>query len=445
MEKCLKKDLLYNAVTKRCYKACEQKNKVTHPVTKKCRQKCKSEKIRRVEDFRCVKSTTKKNTTKKNTRKVYQKRPLKTKEQISRGQIIRAEETKVKEELVPPPLQKELQKNFQFLDHLLAKGKDKTVSYFGSQRVSEFITIYFHDKYKQHCPMYPIKTYSNFKGDIYKKLYKKNEKNFTEDKFKEELLKENKAYYIDWNQEKFLKNLKLCLETGEQLIMIPLRIPRHLNMLILKVPTREIIRFEPHGAKNKDEGIDKETNLFLEKLTADINVYLDLNSNRKFTYVDPSKICPYYNSNLSRYKYPGFQTMEVRNKKAERLQGSGFCQLWSWFFAECVIQNPEMDVKDVYKEAYAFLNTNENKFATIIRGYFFSINDELKKMKKTFSIKKNNEQRIKNNDILLDYLLESKGRLQTKERKTFQDGGIKKPKFILPKANPQAAPVHFKV
>jgi hypothetical protein len=231
------------------------------------------------------------------------------------------------------------------------------------------------------------------------------------------------------------------LETGEQLIMIPLRIPRHLNMLILKVPTREIIRFEPHGAKNKDEGIDKETNLFLEKLTTDINAYLDLNSNRKFTYVNPSKICPYYNSNLSRYKYPGFQTMEVRNKKAERLEGSGFCQLWSWFFAECVIQNPEMDVKDVYKEAYAFLNTNENKFATIIRGYFFSINDELKKMKKTFSIKKNNEQKIKNNDILLDYLLESKGRLQTKERQPFVGG--KKHAFILPKANPQAAPVHF--
>ena len=48
--------------------------------------------------------------------------------------------------------------------------------------------------------------------------------------------------------------------------MIPLRIPRHLNMLIIKAPTREIIRFEPHGAKNSDEDKDKETNIFLEKL-----------------------------------------------------------------------------------------------------------------------------------------------------------------------------------
>ena len=426
MEKCQKRDRLYNAVTKRCYKSCEQKNKDTHPVTKKCRQRCKSDKIRRLEDFRCVKTT----------------RKIKTKYLKKKTTPLAKATTPMEEELVPPPLQKELEKNFQFLDELLEKGKEKTVSYFGSQRVSEFITVYFHDKYKQHCPMYPIKTYSNFKGEIYKKLYKKNEKNFTEDKFKEELLKENKAYYIDWNQEKFLKNLKLCLETGEQLIMIPLRIPRHLNMLIIKVKTREIIRFEPHGEKNSDEDKDKETNIFLEKLTADINAYLDLNANRKFTYVNPSKLCPNHNLNLSLYKYPGFQTMEVRNKKAERLEGGGFCQLWSWFFAECVIQNPEMDVKEVYKEAFNALNTNENKFATIIRGYFFSTNDELKKMKKTYTIAKNKEKKIKNNDILLDYLLKSQAHLKTKPQKVFQDGG-KKHKFILPKANPKAAPVQF--
>ena len=418
MEKCQKRDRLYNAVTKRCYKSCEQKNKETHPVTKKCRQRCKSDKIRRVEDFRCVKKT----------------RKLRTK-------YLKKKTTPIEEELVPPPLQKELEKNFQFLDELLEKGKDKTVSYFGSQRVSEFITVYFHDKYKQHCPMYPIKTYSNFKGEKYKKLYKKNEKNFTEDKFKEELLKENKAYYIDWNQEKFFKNLKLCLETGEQLIMIPLRIPRHLNMLIIKAPTREIIRFEPHGAKNSDEDKDKETNIFLEKLTADINAYLDLNANRKFTYVNPNNLCPNHKFNLSLYKYPGFQTMEVINKKASKGEGGGFCQLWSWFFAECVIQNPEMDVKEVYKEAFNALKTNENNFATIIRGYFFSINDELKKMKKTYTIAKNKEKKINNNDILLDYLNKSKGYLQNKERQPFIGG--KKHAFILPKANPKAKPVQF--
>jgi len=434
MEKCLKKDLLYNAVTKRCYKACEQKNKVTHPVTKKCRQKCKSEKIRRVEDFRCVKSTTK-----KSTRKVYQKRPLKTKEQISRGQIIRAEETKAKEELVPPPLQKELQKNFQFLDDLLAKGKDKTVKYDGSM-VSEFITVYFHEKYKQHCPMYPIKTYSNFETEDYKKYYNKNKKNVTEEAYKEYLLKKNKYRYIDWNKDKFLKNMKLCLETGEQLILIPLRIPRHLNMLIIKAPTREIIRFEPHGSAFRDESEENKTNTFLEKLTKDINSYLDLPDNRKFTYVKPSKICPKYNGNPS-YFFHGFQSYETSYRNRGKDEGTGFCQLWSWFFAECVIQNPEMDVKEVYKEAFNALKINVNNYATIIRGYFYSINDELKKMEKNFTIEKSNWSKLDSIDILLEYLRQSQVNLKNKERKPFTGG--KKHAFILPKANPQAAPVHF--
>lgn len=56
-KKCQTKGLLYNKKTRRCYKSCEEKKKVTHPVTKKCRKPCKSDKIRRIEDFRCVKNT----------------------------------------------------------------------------------------------------------------------------------------------------------------------------------------------------------------------------------------------------------------------------------------------------------------------------------------------------------------------------------------------------
>jgi hypothetical protein len=428
MEKCRAKDRLYNTITKRCYKSCEQKNKDTHPVTKKCRKRCKSEKIRRAEDFRCVKKTLK---IFKPPKKIYGKRPLKTKEQITKALEER------KEELIPPPLQKEIQKNFQFLDELMRKGEGKKVSYDGIS-VSDFITVYFHDKYKQDCPMYPIKTYSSLANERFKENYKLNKKNFTEAEFKEYLLKINKAHYIDWNKDKFLKNLKLCLETGEQLIMVPIRIPEHLNMLIIKVPTREIIRFEPHGTKFKKEAEDNKTNIFLENLTKDINKYL--NANRKFTYVNPSQLCPKYNGNLSHY--PGFQYMEVKNRNPGKGEGRGFCQLWSWFFAECVINNPEMDVREVYKEAFDALKTNENNFATIIRGYFFSINDELKKMKSTFTLKKVKTKQWDNNNILLEYLNKSRGNVHKKERKTFS-GGVKKHQFILPVANPKAEPVQF--
>jgi hypothetical protein len=290
--------------------------------------------------------------------------------------------------------------------------------------------------------MYPIKTYSSLANENYKKSYNKNKKNITEPEYKEYLLKNYKYQYIDWNKDKFLKNLKLCLETGEELIMVPFRIPAHLNMLIIKVKTREIIRFEPHGTKSSDVKLDNEANIFLEKLTKDINAYLNLTENRKFTYVNPTKLCPNYNANLSHYVYPGFQYMETKNRILGKSEGGGFCQLWSWFFAECVIQNPNMDVREVYKEAFNALKANENNFATIIRGYFFSINDELKKMKKSFTIKKNKNTKYENIDILMNYLIQSKGRLQTKERKPFT-GGLKNHTFILPQPNPKAKPVIF--
>ena len=247
--KCQNKHLLYNALTKRCYKSCEEKNKVTHPVTKKCRKTCKEDKIRRTSDFRCVKHTLKK--------KIYNKKIKQAKE---------------KEQLISLPLKKELKTNLKFFYDLLRKGQGKTITYNGSIRVSEFISIYFHEKYKQKCPMYPIKTYSSFtEDDEFRKIKKIYKNKYTTEELKQHLLETEKGNFIDWNEAKFLKNLKLCLETGEQLIMIPMRVPKHLNLLIIKVATREIIRFEPHGARFKREVDDNNINAFLEKLTVDIN------------------------------------------------------------------------------------------------------------------------------------------------------------------------------
>ena len=62
-------------------------------------------------------------------------------------------------------------------------------------------------------------------------------------------------------------------------------------------------------------------------------------------------------------------------------------------------------------------------------------------MKKTFTIEKTKKGKWTEADILLEYLKQSKGRLQTKERQPFIGG--KKSKFIVPKANPKATPVHF--
>ena len=441
-----KKDRVYNAITKRCYKSGEQKKKHTNPVTKKCRKRCKSNKFRRAEDDRYVKKTS----------KIYKKRGgLKTptpkastpKASTPKTPTPNTPTPKAIEELVPPKLQEELEYNYELLDVLITKGKDekgtyKTVNYDGDM-VSEFITIYFHEKYRQSCPMYPIKTYSYFDTDDFKNLCIQNKRFYTEETLKEHMLKNYKYATIDWDKAEFLENLTLCLERGEQIILIPFRIPTHLNMVIVKAQTREIIRFEPLGSRVYDIQKEEEYNTFLENLTVDVNVHLKLTDNRKFTYVKPNQLCPMYKANpIPNYKTLGFQTMEGLARDIGPGEGGGFCQLWSWFFAECVIKNPEWTVEDVYAKAFHYLETDPNNFATIIRGYFFSINDELKKMNKTFTIEKTEKRKLDGADILLEYLRQSKGRLQTKEQKTFQDGG-KKHAFILPNPNPKASPVNL--
>ena len=497
MDRCGKKDRLYNPKTKRCYKSCEQKNKVTHPITQKCRQHCKGDKIRRIEDFRCIKKTLKSkqkktNITKKEspkqvtpkpdtpkkapTKKAAPKKaapPNKVQTKKTGKKIILKKQTtskkveiikKSEEEFVPPSIQKELKVNLKMFDKWMSKGfvngNIPTIDYTSSDRISDIIQIYLHKKYKQNCPIYSIKLHSEESSVYLKKFYKEKQhalrirKNIhTFKEFLEDLKKINKRDYEEWDVDKFLKDLKLCLETGEKLIVIPFRMPTHLNMLFIKTETREIIRFEPHGSSylstDKKTG-EKETNTFLEKLTTQINTYLELKPNRRFKYITPYELCP---RGVNEPIYKGFQALDFSGKVfkdgnptlLKNNNKSGFCALWSWFFAECVMVNPDIPIDQVYKEADKSLRENPMKIATIIRGYFLSINEELKEMKEKYdSITGTYLTKIdKKDNFIFDYLTESKRKLQKKPRKTFVGGINKKKKyaFILPDANPDAKPL----
>ena len=507
MDRCGKKDRLYNPKTKRCYKSCVQKNKVTHPITQKCRQHCKGDKIRRLEDFRCVKKTLKSkqkktNITKKEypkqvtpkqvtpkkapTKKAAPKKAPPKKAPTKKAPTKKAPTNKVvtkktgkkiilkqatpkkaeiienrEEEFIPPSIQKELKVNLKMFDKWMSKGfvngNIPTIDYTSSDTISDIIQIYLHKKYKQNCPIYSIKLHSEERSVYLKKFYKENQdalrnrKNIhTFKEFLEDLKKINKRDYEEWDVNKFLKDLKLCLETGEKLIVIPFRMPTHLNMLFIKTETREIIRFEPHGSSylGTDKTAEKETNTFLENLTTQINTYLELKPNRRFKYITPYELCP---RGVNETIYKGFQSLDFSGKVfkdgnptlLKNNNKSGFCALWSWFFAECVLVNPDIPIDEVYKEADKSLRKDPMKIATIIRGYFLSINDELKEMKEKYdSITGTYLAKIdKKDNFIYDYITESKGKLQKKPRKPFVGGVNKKYAFILPDANPDAKPL----
>ena len=475
-ENCVDKGRIYNVKTKRCIKTCEEKNKVTHPVTNKCRQHCKSDKIRRIEDFRCVKTLKTKQKKPQITKKASPKKasPMKASTKKPKKKIIVKKATlkkltpkkaeiieKREEELIPPPIQKELKINLKMFDKWMSKGivegNIPTIDYTSSDRISDIIQIYLHKKYKQNCPIYSIMLDSEERSVYLKKFYKENQEAFrnrknihTFEQYMEDLKRNDKRDYNVWDVDKFLKDIKLCLETGEKLIVIPFRMSAHLNMLFIKAETREIIRYEPHGSSylGTDKTAEKETNTFLEKLTTQINTYLELKPNRRFKYITPYEVCP---RGVNETIYKGFQSLDFSGKVfkdgnptlLKNNNKSGFCALWSWFFAECVMVNPDIPIDEVYKEADKSLRENPMKIATIIRGYFLSINEELKEMKEKYdSITGTYLAKIdKKDNFIYDYITESKGKLQKKPRKIFVGGVNKKPVFRLPKANPDAKQV----
>ena len=198
-EICVNKGRIYNVKTNRCIRTCEEKNKVTHPVTKKCRQHCKSDKIRRIEDFRCVKTlknkhkiykfikkiTPKKITPKKPAaKKPVAKKPVAKKpvaKKTGKKIILKKQTTskkveiikKSEEEFVPPSIQKELKVNLKMFDKWMSKGfvngNIQSIDYTASDRISDIIQVYLHKKYKQNCPIYPIQGHSVEQIAYYKK------------------------------------------------------------------------------------------------------------------------------------------------------------------------------------------------------------------------------------------------------------------------------------
>tara|TARA_R110002126_G_scaffold226277_5_gene370973 strand:- start:4394 stop:6400 length:2007 start_codon:yes stop_codon:yes gene_type:complete len=264
----------------------------------------------------------------------------KKKEAIEKGVI--------EDSLLPKPLFNSIEKGFNWIKDLQKKGLEKgQIEYEASSAVQFIISALFLEKY-QTCPIATI----------------------------------NMTPGYGWSEEKFLKSLKNCLEYNYKTICIPATVGEHQNLLIIKVDTREIIRFEPHGAYLRSQSMenDAKINDFFEKLVNKINEYLDLlkSGKRKFKYYDPSNICPKLNNSLRK---EGFQYMEnIDRRESSTLEGTGFCQLWSMFFMECILRNPDMDIKDIYKSAYTLMNDDPKYFKDVIRGYFIDIDDELKKI-----------------------------------------------------------------
>ncbi len=97
----------------------------------------------------------------------------------------------------------------------------------------------------------------------------------------------------------------------------------HENMLIYDKTTNTIERYEPHGTDN-------------EILDITLKVYFRTKFN--IDYIAPSAFCPI-----------GIQTLQESELKKGNVKGKikGFCQAWSFWYADLRLSNPHLDRKQV--------------------------------------------------------------------------------------------------
>lgn len=308
----------------------------------------------------------------------------------------------------------QIKNNLKFIEDLERKGRlNEFPSYKGWHFLQYILTIIFSEKYNTLCPLLPILTYQKYSSS-------------------DELSGTPEIYAAQAGE---------CIKKGEDVLIIPMSMTKHENMIIIKVNTREVLRFEPHGDSQTHES--RLTDIYLKEYTRYLNIFLNLKET-PFKYIPTQETCPRISN---KYK-KGFQTLESLYKNKGSSESGGYCQLWSFFFAECIITNPDMPFNTVYKYALQTLRDDPERARMIIRGYFHEINEKLREFGGViFNYIKNIPQlnrkydefidKGKQNILIIDYINKKKEILAGKPN-VFKGRGkkiIKKSKkFIIPKS-----------
>ena len=193
--------------------------------------------------------------------------------------------------------------------------------------------------------------------------------------------------------DKFIKafgeHIQGCIKRGEEVIVIPLTLrgftkenvkdsagnknvnyksakSGHANMIVFRPKQGIVERFEPHGSKSGlSEGITSQGEITINKVLKtfwekDMKQYLG-----KVRFVPPIDICP--------TKYPkseGFQAIQsLIGADIFGNQYRGFCGMWSVFFAELVITNPEKTTDELITESLDISKENPEYMLQLIKGY----------------------------------------------------------------------------
>lgn len=366
--------------TQKTREICEQENKDFNTVTKRCLKKCVPGK-ERGENFRC--KTTRKNRAicerENKDFNLYTERCVKKcapgKE---RDEMFKCKKIKLPTSAVEDPniSRKDATDLLNFVAQLEEVGRkyEKTGIHFKpNDLIGMIMYTYLIEKYNINCFIYG---YNNIIGyqplliDISKFGLLGNDS----------LLLKYQSYVY-----KMIMLILNCImkikNTDQEIIIIPLIInvisDSHINMLIYRKSLNVLEHYEPYGYKIPNvTDINNDVNNILNLMVNKMNTINETNnykyySNGNIKYMPPSHICPHTR---------GFQTIEndlILTTKIGKIEKGGFCMIWSIFFAEMTLSNPQFSSKEIFDYIFNNINNNALKTKTIIRGYLEIIYDRI--------------------------------------------------------------------
>jgi hypothetical protein len=189
-------------------------------------------------------------------------------------------------------------------------------------------------------------------------------------------IKENAKNYVSCIEECIQRNKKFVVSTIH-LELYEYTKNGHSNMLMYRASNNTLEYFEPHGYKfqgENSENVNKGVENFLTRFVAEVNKQLRDKNLPEVTLVPTNEICP--SKGFQHIEELYFDSTLGKNSKLKRsiTEDGGNCVLWSFFYAEMCLRNPDFTGKEIVEKIMNELGKLESKKASeymrrVIRGY----------------------------------------------------------------------------
>jgi hypothetical protein len=274
--------------------------------------------------------------------------------------------------VLPEPIRVPTHKKVKSEMDLFSEHSSKFEKYIGHIDIGNLYYIYLLNKYRSKCLIYDL---TGADSSDYSAI------GLTISTSLEQSVMDNLFIHMQ-NVAKLLSD---CIKNGSDTVIIPLCLrfgnasSGHSNLLIYRKSDNTIERFEPHGSRfigyiedNEDIVEDETVTQYLDDFCTMVNEEFDKHNIPHIRFKNASEVCP---------TLYGIQRLEDANRVRGENEGGGYCQLWSMFFAELVLNNSTIPSDELLSLVLQNVKgpKGQEYLIKIAKGYSYHISTKLEK------------------------------------------------------------------